>query len=329
MENAKKLELLSQMLPYVERKVWGGQMLAGHGSDLKLADNQEDPIGELWEVSQVPGKYSSIKSGTSKVSMQEYVANYQIPYLIKFIDTAGNLSIQVHPGDEYAEKFENSKGKTECWFIIDHKAGAGIYLGFKPNVDIDQFKNAVSQGLDVTQFLVFYPVKKGDFFYIPAGTIHAIGADILLAEIQQSSGITYRVWDWNRLDQNGKGRELHLKKALDVLNFSNASNTSKYFKILNDLFNNPKGDLVLIESKDFSVSLIKLKAGEKKLIKKLHQSSLQMISIVCILGKVDVEYNSQVGQVEFLRTLLINPSQIGDIKLLSSCNTDSFVLWVE
>lgn len=196
-----------KLTPYLSETVWGGAKLA----KLKKLDSI-NPIGETWEVSTLP-------QGSSSFEGVELAKLASLKYLVKFIDTAANLSIQVHPDDEYASQHENSTGKTECWFIIDAAKDAGIYLGFKNGVTKKEFFTAVENGLAVDHFLNFIPVKRGDFFLLPAGTIHAIGANVTLCEVQQSSGITYRVWDWNRMGLDGKPRELHIEKAKDVANF--------------------------------------------------------------------------------------------------------------
>ena len=172
-----------KLRPYLKNAVWGT---------------------ESWVV-------SSHENGESIVGDAPLSSLLELNYLIKFIDTHKNLSIQVHPNDENA--------KNESWFILDHKEGAGIYLGFKKGVTKKEFSNALIAGAKVDQFLNYIPVKKGDYFFIPAGTVHAIGANVKLAEIQQSSDTTYRVWDWNRMGLDGKPRELHIDKALEVLNF--------------------------------------------------------------------------------------------------------------
>ena len=232
------------MTPFLVYKPWGGTRLA----QLKnVVLNEDELLGETWEVSRLREGPTLDANGLSLETLSES----QLPYLVKFIDTTEPLSVQVHPHDEYARKFENSSGKTECWIILQADADAGIYLGFKPGVTKDQFFKAVEDQSDLTSLLQFHPVKAGDFFYVPAGSVHAIGAGITLAEVQQSSGVTYRVWDWNRVDKNGKGRELHVVKAKDVLNFDEEANTLKFFKNKN-IFSSRSNPV--IEHPQFKVS---------------------------------------------------------------------------
>ena len=203
---------LRKLKPFINEKVWGGTKL----KELRGLSS-EAPIGETWEV-------CSLDSGRSLYADLDTPLDLNLSYIVKYIDTADNLSIQVHPDDAYAKEFENSAGKTECWLILDHEPEAGIYLGFKKGVTKKEFLNAAESGLACDQFLNFIPVKRGDFFVLPPGTVHAIGKGITLCEVQQNSGVTYRVWDWSRKGLNGKPRELHLKKAMDVLNFDGDEN---------------------------------------------------------------------------------------------------------
>ncbi len=217
--------MMVKLKAHCVEKIWGSRSfnnLKNYESDL--------PLGETWEISTHPSGVSLTESGTPLSEITK------LSYLAKFISTSDNLSVQVHPGDDYSLKNEGDRGKTECWFILEAKPGAGIYLGFKPNVSKYEFKQAVKNNLDITRFLNFIEVEAGDFFYLPHGTVHALGKHVLLAEVQQSSGVTYRVWDWNRLDSNGKGRELHVDKAMDVLNFDNEFNQEVLSKRLKDTF---------------------------------------------------------------------------------------------
>lgn len=215
-----------------------------------------DPIGETWEVSIHPDGLS--QNGGVNLDLSPH--QLKLPYLVKLIDTNKELSVQVHPGDEYAKKVEKSTGKSECWYIIDAKKEAGIYLGLKPGVTKASFISALKNKEEMNTFLNFYPVLAGDFFFVPAGSIHAIGGGITLAEVQQNSGITYRVWDWNRVDKNGKSRELHIEKSLDVINFDQASNGVEFFKKTN-VHNRQAPVTTLLEHKCFKLSHVSLKKG--------------------------------------------------------------------
>ena len=231
---------ISKLDPLLFEKVWGGQKLKQYKNDNALSN-----LGESWEV-------STLSEGSSLIEGQKLSSLCELSYVVKFIDTTKDLSIQVHPNDEYARVHENKSGKTECWFILSAEKDCGIYLGLKDKVTKKEFKNALTNGVNIDQYLNFYKVKPGDFFVVPAGTIHAIGKGVSLCEVQQSSGITYRVWDWNRMGLDGKPRELHIKKALDCIEFSSIffqNEVKSKFKNLSSI----NGMQRIYEHKDFSV----------------------------------------------------------------------------
>jgi len=239
--------------PFFISKIWGGSFLPK-----VKGKRMDDPIGELLEVSRLKGMNSTYQD----TPLEEVFSEEEIPYLIKFIETTENLSIQVHPDDEYAKKVENSSGKTECWLILDAGPESGVYLGLKPGTTKERFADVVENKGEVHNLLNFYPVKAGDFLFVPPGSIHAIGEGIVLLEVQQSSGITYRVWDWNRVGLNGKPRNLHVEKAFDVINFSEHQNTPNFFQFTNDLFNKDI-DSKLVEHADFSFSIYRGNTNEE------------------------------------------------------------------
>lgn len=216
--------------PILHKKIWGGSKL---GSILKKKVSLEN-IGESWEISAVPGNISVVSNGIAKgknlmelISLHKEeimgVANYEqfgvnFPLLIKFIDANSDLSVQLHPGDELARKRHNSFGKTEMWYVLQSEKGAKLNIGFKDRINKQQYLEALNSG-EIVSILNFEEVKAGDAVFINAGKVHAIGAGVLLAEIQQTSDVTYRIFDWNRLDTNGKYRELHTDLALDAIDF--------------------------------------------------------------------------------------------------------------
>lgn len=271
-----------KLTPYLSHTIWGGDKL----SKIKNLESTDEPLGETWEVSTLAGKSSFI----GELPLSQFC---ELKYLAKFIDTKANLSIQVHPDEEYARVNENSSGKTECWIILDAKEGSGIYLGFKKNVTKKEFFTAVSSGLDIRHYLNFIPVQKGDYFYIPAGAIHAIGSDITICEIQQSSGITYRVWDWNRVGLDGQPRELHIDKAREVTNFSDKFNE----KLLSDMKRNlldQVGISQIVEHKDFKIQLFS-NMTQKDLELKLESQDSIIVLEGSISGDVDLNlYESAI-----------------------------------
>lgn len=208
------MKLTSTLKDYI----WGGTRL----KELYGKDNGTDRISESWEVSVHPDGESKLPNGetlSNYLKASPEAAGGELPVLIKYIDAKQNLSVQVHPNDEYARTHEGDNGKTEAWYIVDADEGAGIYCGFKRDVTTEEFVKKVEEST-VEELLNFIPVKKGDCYLVKAGTVHAICAGCLICEVQQSSNVTYRVYDYNRVGADGKKRPLHLEKALDVINFS-------------------------------------------------------------------------------------------------------------
>ena len=187
-------------------------------------ENGGEKIAESWEVSVHPDGLSGCEGGTLAQYLKENPdavdqAGSPFPVLVKYIDAKNNLSVQVHPNDEYAQAHEGDNGKTEMWYIVQADNGAGIYCGFKCDTTKEEFLRKVQDGT-VEELLNFISVKAGDCFLIKAGTVHAIGAGCVICEVQQSSNVTYRVYDYNRRDAQGNLRPLHIEKAVEVIDFN-------------------------------------------------------------------------------------------------------------
>ncbi|MDR2752855.1 MAG: class I mannose-6-phosphate isomerase [Oscillospiraceae bacterium] len=201
-----------KLLPYISATVWGGDRLV---SQYHIDAQGRPNCAEAWMLSAHPGGDSVVANGP--YAGQPLRALYpHLPVLVKFIDARGDLSVQVHPRDGDAVLQPGQAGKTECWYILDAEPGAKLYLGFFENVSRETFLLAIQQNT-LMELVQPFEVHPGDFFYIPAGTLHAIGKGVLLAEVQQSSDTTYRVYDYGRL-QNGVPRALHIAQALAVTN---------------------------------------------------------------------------------------------------------------
>ena len=228
------MDSIIRIKPVVKSYIWGGQYFQ------KFKNIDLDVISELWELSVRDDFSSIIDSGINKgKSLKEVLTKEDIgpnsdrfiyfPLLIKLIDAKDNLSVQVHPSDEYALKNENSFGKSEMWHIINADEDAGIYVGFNKNYGKEEIERRLNDGT-ILETLNFFKVKPGDTFVINPGTIHAIGKGVRLIEIQQNSNITYRLYDYLRKDKDGNYRELHIKQALEVINYkkhiSNNSSSS-------------------------------------------------------------------------------------------------------
>lgn len=220
-----------QFKPIFKECLWGGT---------KLKEVLHKPIpgehtGESWELSGLPGAVSEVANGVlagtslqvlltqagEKLLGQRVVERFgsNFPILIKFIDAQQDLSIQVHPNDVLAQKRHNCMGKTEMWYVMDANPGAKLMVGFRKNVTKEVYSKGMEEGT-LLNLLQYEEVAEGDTFFIPSGTIHAIGAGVLLAEIQQTSDITYRVFDFNRKDKKGNFRKLHTALAVEALNYT-------------------------------------------------------------------------------------------------------------
>lgn len=281
--------------PHLTHKIWGGNIL-GEAKGIEF-DSKAEPLGETWEVSLIEGH----ESQAGQKSLSELVKENECPYLVKFIDTQDNLSVQVHPDEAFAKENEGTLGKDECWLVIACKKGAGIYLGLNPGVKQEEFFESAVKGKDVSKLMRFFPVTKGDFFFVPAGTLHAIGKDVTLVEVQQPSGVTYRVWDWNRVDKAGNSRELHIEKAKAVALFDNASNEPKTFEIKANSFQFPNGT-ELIDHNNFRVRTFRL-SRQQSLSMNLKQERL--VTIVVCKGSAEIKTKNGSVKAEPYRTVSI------------------------
>lgn len=216
-----------QLIPTCKDYIWGGQRLK---TDFGIQSGL-NPLSEAWVLSCHPDGPSVLADGPDKgMTLRAWLDKAgkealgtacepfeDFPMLIKLIDAKKDLSIQVHPSDAYALEHEGQYGKTEMWVVLDAEPGASLYYGFDREVSLEEFSSRVSDGT-LTEVLRKVPVKPGDVFFIPSGTLHAIGAGLVIAEIQQNSNVTYRVYDYGRKGPDGKERDLHIEKALQVTN---------------------------------------------------------------------------------------------------------------
>ena len=213
--------------PIYKQVIWGGSRLHDYLGKPAVPEK----TGESWEISGVSGDVSVVAEGFLKGNtLEELIEVYmgdlvgdmvydafgtEFPILVKFIDANDNLSVQVHPDDEYAAEYHGKKGKTEMWYIVHAEKDASLISGFNRDVDEKKFMDHLKGG-KLAEILNTVAVEKGDVFFLPAKRVHAIGSGIVLAEIQQTSDLTYRIYDWERVGADGKPRELHLDHALEV-----------------------------------------------------------------------------------------------------------------
>ena len=258
------MDKVVKLKPIVKSFIWGGTYFQKYGK------GNEEIISELWELSVREGFSSIVVSGKDVgKTLKEVISDEDVgpvskrfpyfPLLIKLIDAKEDLSVQVHPSDDYALKNENSFGKTEMWHIIDAAPGAGLYVGLNKDYTREEIEKKLKDST-ILDALNFFKVKPGDTFLINSGTIHAIGKGVQLIEIQQNSDLTYRLYDYLRKDKNGNYRELHIEKALKVINYKkyqpekNAGPLladTPYFKVSRVEVD---GELVLKENKDAIIS---------------------------------------------------------------------------
>ena len=287
-----KPDPMVKLAPAFKDYLWGGTKLRS----LYNKQCDFDIIAESWELSAHPAGNSTIASGRHKgLSFSKYLEIVgrevlgwkcfplqSFPLLIKFIDAKENLSVQVHPDDDYALEKENEYGKNEMWYVIDSNQDAGLYMGFNRDTDRNEVARRAKDGT-LPEILNFYPTHPGDVFFIPAGTVHAIGAGNLICEIQQSSNSTYRLYDYGRKDKFGNQRELHLDKALDVLDYK------KYRPIELD---KTEGR---IRCKYFEVEVIELK-GETKV--PLTDDSFYALTCLKGMGKLILDGEMKITEGE-------------------------------
>ena len=277
------------LTPAAKDYLWGGSRL---NDDFNL-NVPISPFAEAWV-------YSTHPDGPSRVAelgctLEELLKAHpawlgeharavnggQMPILIKLIDAKQNLSVQVHPDDAYAAIHEQSLGKTEMWYVLDAKPGAELVYGFNQDVTAQQIRRAVDDGR-IESLLNHVPVHKNDLFYIEAGTVHAIGAGCLIAEIQESSNITYRIYDYGRLDKNGKPRALHLDKALEVMKMKSSTAPRQPMRVLR--YKNGTASELLTRCKYFQVERMLLNTEVQRNLATFQTGSNSFHALLCVDG---------------------------------------------
>ncbi len=232
--------------PLLKQTIWGGERIV----PFKRLECNMGQVGESWEISGVKGQETVVDGGPyDGLTTNELVAtlrdrllgrdNYlrygdEFPLLIKFIDAAGDLSVQVHPDDATAMRHGRKRGKTEMWYVMDSEPSATLMVGLKRSITPDEYKALVANGT-ICDAISRYNVKEGDCFYIPSGRIHSIGAGCFLTEIQQTSDVTYRIYDFKRKDKDGNFRELHTAEAADAIDYQvQESYRTEYDRVKNE-----------------------------------------------------------------------------------------------
>ncbi|SEJ00780.1 mannose-6-phosphate isomerase [Myroides marinus] len=290
--------------PILKDRIWGGTKL----KSILGKDIDSNEVGESWEISGVSSDISVVANGVyaglnlndliqkfpDEILGEAIIARFdkQFPLLFKFLDAKDDLSIQLHPNDELAQKRHGSFGKTEMWYVMQADEGARVVVDFKDGVSQEDYlKHLESKTLP--SILKEIPVKKGDVFFIETGTVHAIGGGVLLAEIQQTSDITYRVYDWDRLDAQGNSRELHIDLALEAINYDKKNVEITYNKVVNT-------DNHILECPFFNVNYIPLSDMYTKV-----KDKSRFYLYVCTEGEGEIiigeeKYELHCGQTIFI-----------------------------
>ncbi|MDG1380113.1 MAG: mannose-6-phosphate isomerase [Flavobacteriaceae bacterium] len=291
--------------PILKEKIWGGRKL-----DLLLNKNDKKPnIGESWEISDVHEQSSIVSNGPLKgTTLKKLLSTYQnklignsnfnlfgdtFPLLIKFIDAKEDLSIQLHPNDELAAKRHDSFGKTEMWYVMQADDDAKLIVGFNQKLTPEVYLKHL-EDKTLTDILNIDKVALGDTYFIEVGRVHAIGAGVMLAEIQQTSDITYRVYDWDRKDVNGHLRELHNDLAIDAIDFDMKDD----FRVSYSKHANESNEMVTCPY--FKTNFLKL----SKTIQKLNTFD-SFIIYICLEGQAQFESNNFSEVIEKGETILI------------------------
>lgn len=280
--------------PAAKDSLWGGNRLNDEfGKEINC-----NPLAETWECSTHPDGQSIVASGEhegkllSEVLQEhpEYLGThplqtmegkFALPILIKLIDAKQNLSVQVHPDDEYALVNEKSLGKTEMWYVLSARKNATLVHGFKQDMQKERVRESVIEG-SIENYLNRVSVHKDDLFYVKAGTVHAIGAGVLVAEIQENSNLTYRLYDYNRVDKNGHRRELHIDKALSVMNFASSDIPRQPMRVLR--YRKGCASELLIRCKYFQVERLLLNTEIYRKLTDFKTESNSFHALLCIDG---------------------------------------------
>ena len=307
--------------PILKEKIWGGSKL----NTFLHKDSDSNQVGESWEISDVEGDFSIVAKGDLQgKTLRSLIEKYQselvgksiyehfqnkFPLLIKFIDAKENLSVQLHPDDVLAKKRHNSFGKTEMWYIMQADEGCGIIVGFKDGVSVEDYENSLKNN-SIEDLLNFEEVNPGDTFFIKPGLIHAIGKGVVLAEIQQTSDITYRVYDYNRTDDEGNSRQLHTEEAKEAIDFE----ANDEYKI--DYTSKENNKTSLVENQYFKTKQIKL-SQELTLD---YSSTDSFVIYMNIEGDTKVSTDRGDEVLKAGETLLI-PACIDEVKITSNNST--------
>ncbi|NDV45161.1 type I phosphomannose isomerase catalytic subunit [Flagellimonas sediminis] len=292
--------------PILKERLWGGTKL----KEVLGKPIKSDITGESWELSGVSGDISEVSNGPlAGTSLNNLIANHgrdllgksvtdrfgdEFPILIKFIDAKQDLSIQLHPNDELAKQRHNSFGKTEMWYIMDADPGAKLIVGFNKDVEKEEYVQSLEEG-SLLDLMNYEEVEEGDTFFINTGKIHAIGAGVLLAEIQQTSDITYRVYDFDRRDKNGNLRELHTSLAVDAIDYKQKDDFKVSYSVRTDVVNK------MVDCPYFKTNFMELSKSMKQDISDRDSFTIYM----CVGGNATISNDWGSASIKRGETILV------------------------
>jgi mannose-6-phosphate isomerase len=315
--------------PILKERLWGGTTLA---EKLHKSNDTQTKFGESWEISDLDDNISVVINGfLAENDLRELIETYMgelvgdsvfeknglgFPLLIKIIDAQEDLSVQVHPDDELAQERYGQNGKTEIWYIIHADENAGIYVGFNKPVGKQDYIDAV-QKKEVASLLQFYPVIKGELYFIPAGAVHALGKGVQVVEIQQPSDVTYRIYDWNRVDSSGMPRELHVAEALDAIHFD----VKEKYKIeFEEKFNTTT---TLFRSGFFNINAIAF----DKPIQKIYSTIDSFVVYICVEGEVHL-FGEDFHEVLYAGETALIPASVPKINVVPNSKSRLLEIYV-
>jgi len=306
---------LLKFRPILQDKIWGGEKL----HTLLHKKSESKNLGESWEISDVPNNVSVVANGElAGKSLQELISTFKealvgkkvyeqfgqkFPLLIKFIDAKEALSIQLHPNDDLAKKRHNSFGKTEMWYVMQADKGANLIVGFKKEVTPEEYLHHL-ENKTLLDILNVDEVQEGDVYFIPTGRVHAIGAGVLLAEIQQTSDITYRIYDWDRTDDAGNHRELHTEQAIDALDYKvQDSYKTDYKKETNKV-------TTIVSCPYFTTNILPVDGK----VKVNHSDKDSFVIYMCVKGSVTISAQNEEENLRMGETILI-PASVKELEI--------------
>lgn len=323
---------ISQLLrfePILKDKIWGGEKLI---TELNKKSDRKD-IGESWELSDVEGDTSVVVNGDLKgKDLKSLISEFKtdlmggkiynhfgdkFPLLIKFIDAKEALSIQLHPHDNLAKKRHNSFGKTEMWYVMQADEKANLIVGFQKDVTSEEYLHHL-ENKSLTEILNIDEVEKGNVYFIPTGRVHAIGAGVMLAEIQQTSDITYRIYDWDRPNPDGTFRDLHTEEAIDAIDYkAQKSYKTEYSKTQNE-------SSEIVSCPYFTTNVLPI-LGEKELN---HSDKDCFVIYMCVEGSVNFHYQNQSETLKMGQTLLV-PACINELKISAESQSELLEVYIK